>query len=106
MCAWKKGSPPPPPSGQLAHPANPSLLPSLPGGPHASQPLSPQPARVTGIENVFDLMEMEDDERRDLLDMPPNQLADVARWCNRYPDIAVSFEVGGARGVGRSQGAP
>eukprot|EP00965_Chrysotila_dentata_P188182 6172579-Pleurochrysis_carterae.AAC.6 len=38
-------------------------------------------------------MDMEDDERRELLSMTPAQLADVARVCNRYPNIDLNFEV-------------
>ena len=34
---------------------------------------------AAGVEGVFDLMEMEDDERVELLGMSPSQLADVAR---------------------------
>ena len=45
-------------------------------------------------------MEMEEGARRDLLKMSDPQLEDVARWCNRYPDIAVSYEVRGGGGVG------
>lgn len=46
-----------------------------------------------GIESVFDLMEMEDDQRTELLQMTPNQLAAVAGFVNKYPNIEVNFEV-------------
>ncbi|KAE9585074.1 hypothetical protein Lal_00017983 [Lupinus albus] len=46
-----------------------------------------------GIETVFDLLEMEDDERRDLLGMSDHQLLDIARFCNRFPNIDLSYEV-------------
>ena len=66
----------------------------------------PAPARVLtvlrpafssppGVETVFDLLEMEDEARRELLQMSEPQLEDVARWCNRYPDINVAHQVGG-----------
>jgi len=46
-----------------------------------------------GIESVFDLMEMEDEQRTELLQMRPNQLAAVAGFVNKYPNIDVNFEV-------------
>ncbi|KAL2643968.1 hypothetical protein R1flu_011555 [Riccia fluitans] len=45
------------------------------------------------IESVFDLVEMEDSERRDLLQMTSSQLLDIARVCNRFPNIDLGFEV-------------
>ncbi|KAK3589739.1 hypothetical protein CHS0354_021060 [Potamilus streckersoni] len=45
------------------------------------------------IESIFDVMEMEDEERNDLLMLTETQMADVARFCNRYPNIEMSFEV-------------
>ncbi|QHO44722.1 U5 small nuclear ribonucleoprotein kDa helicase [Arachis hypogaea] len=45
------------------------------------------------IETVFDLLEMDDDERRELLGMPDSQLFDIARFCNRFPNIDLSYEV-------------
>lgn len=58
-------------------------------------PLTPPFLRrcCAGVETVFDLMEMEDDARRELLQMSEPQLEDVARWCNRYPDISVNHQV-------------
>ncbi|WCJ44783.1 U5 small nuclear ribonucleoprotein helicase putative [Euphorbia peplus] len=45
------------------------------------------------IETVFDLLEMEDDERRELLQMSDPQLLDIVRFCNRFPNIDMSYEV-------------
>ncbi|NWI06612.1 U520 helicase, partial [Tichodroma muraria] len=45
-------------------------------------------------KSVFDIMEMEDEERTALLQLPEAQIADVARFCNRYPNIELSYEVG------------
>lgn len=45
------------------------------------------------IETVFDIMELEDDERIKLLQLNDQQMADVARFCNRYPNIEMNFEV-------------
>uniref|UniRef100_A0A1U7X5T2 RNA helicase n=1 Tax=Nicotiana sylvestris TaxID=4096 RepID=A0A1U7X5T2_NICSY len=45
------------------------------------------------IETVLDLVEMEDDERRELLQMSDLQLMDVARFCNRFPNIDLTYDV-------------
>lgn len=45
------------------------------------------------IETVFDLVEMEDEERRRLLQMNDVQMLDIARFCNRFPNIDMSYEV-------------
>ena len=45
------------------------------------------------IETVFDLVEMEDDERRELLQMSDAQLMDIARVCNRFPNIDLAHDV-------------
>ncbi|XVF41090.1 hypothetical protein PTKIN_Ptkin01aG0252300 [Pterospermum kingtungense] len=45
------------------------------------------------IETIFDLLEMEDAERRELLQMDDKQLLDIARFCNRFPNIDLSYEV-------------
>ncbi len=38
-------------------------------------------------------MEMEDEDRTGLLQLTDIQIADVARFCNRYPNIELSYEV-------------
>lgn len=48
---------------------------------------------LQGVESVFDVMEMEDEERNALLQLSDSQMADVARFCNRYPNIELSYEV-------------
>lgn len=48
---------------------------------------------AAGIESVFDLMDMEDDQRTALLGLSPRQLVDVANACNQYPNVDVSYEV-------------
>ncbi|XP_071957394.1 U5 small nuclear ribonucleoprotein 200 kDa helicase-like [Antedon mediterranea] len=45
------------------------------------------------IESIFDIMEMENDERNELLHLTDAQMADVARFCNRYPNIELSYVV-------------
>lgn len=45
------------------------------------------------VETVFDIMELEDADRSRLLQLTDAQMADVARFCNRYPNIEMNFEV-------------
>ena len=45
------------------------------------------------VESVFDILTIEDDVRNDLLRLPDEKMADVAVFCNNYPNIEVSFEV-------------
>ena len=45
------------------------------------------------MESIFDIMEMEDADRSGLLQLSDPQMADVARFCNRYPNIELSYEV-------------
>ena len=48
---------------------------------------------MQGVEGVFDIMELEDEERNKLLAMTDVQMADVARFCNRYPNIELAYDV-------------
>ncbi|XP_046850049.1 U5 small nuclear ribonucleoprotein 200 kDa helicase-like [Xenia sp. Carnegie-2017] len=45
------------------------------------------------VESVFDVMELEDEERKEMLKMEDSQLADVARFCNRYPNIELAYDI-------------
>lgn len=38
-------------------------------------------------------MDMEDDKRNDLLKLKNEQMADVARFCNRYPNIELNYTI-------------
>ncbi|KAL8139875.1 hypothetical protein V2J09_005896 [Rumex salicifolius] len=60
--------------------------------PHFTKELAKK-CQEKSIESVFDLVEMEDDERRELLQMSDIQLLDVARFCNRFPNIDLSYDV-------------
>ncbi|CAH2058393.1 unnamed protein product [Thlaspi arvense] len=51
------------------------------------------------IKSVFDLVEMEDDRRQELLQMTDAQLFDIARFCNSFPNIDVTYEVVGGNEV-------
>lgn len=46
-----------------------------------------------GVATVFDVMELEDDVRNKLLQLNDRQMAEVARFCNRYPNIELTYEV-------------
>merc|ERR1719410_1475737 len=56
------------------------------------------------VEAVFDIMELEDDIRDKLLEMNQDQMADVARYCNRYPNIELEYDVVDSKNL--SSGAP
>jgi len=45
------------------------------------------------IESIFDILNLDDDVRNDLLRFNESQMADVAVFCNNYPSVDVSFEV-------------
>jgi len=46
------------------------------------------------IDTVFDLMDLEDDDRGRVLEgLGPVQVSDIARFCNRYPNIELTYEV-------------
>jgi len=51
------------------------------------------------IETVEDLLEMEDGPRLELLQMRPEEVLDVAAFCNRYPSLDVQWGIAGADGV-------
>ena len=61
--------------------------------PHITKEIAAKCAAAE-CESVYDLMDLEDAERNELLaGLSSAQLADVARVCNRYPNIDVSYEV-------------
>jgi len=45
------------------------------------------------VDTIFDIMEMEDEDRNEMLKLSEAQMADVARFCNRYPNIELNYEV-------------
>ncbi|KIY53142.1 putative RNA helicase [Fistulina hepatica ATCC 64428] len=45
------------------------------------------------IESVYDIMEMEDDKRNQVLQMTAAQMRDVAKFVNSYPTLDVSHEL-------------
>ena len=48
---------------------------------------------AAGVEGVYDLIDMEDDARRELLELSDGQLEDVAEAANRYPSVEVAFDI-------------
>ncbi|KAJ1627390.1 Sec63 Brl domain-containing protein [Pavlovales sp. CCMP2436] len=60
--------------------------------PHFTKELAAQ-CTAAGVEGIFDLMDLEDADRNKLLNLSLKQLADVARMCNRYPSVDVTYEV-------------
>ncbi|KAJ7285982.1 putative RNA helicase [Mycena rebaudengoi] len=49
--------------------------------------------KAAGIESVYDIMEMEDDKRVEMLQMTSAQMQDVAMFVNSYPTLDVSHEL-------------
>ena len=48
---------------------------------------------AANIESVFDIMELEDADRDKLLSFDDDKMADIARFCNRYPNIELNYDV-------------
>jgi len=46
-----------------------------------------------GVESVYDIIDLEDDKRTELLQMTNQQLKDVAIFVNSYPTIELSYEI-------------
>ncbi|WVQ83790.1 hypothetical protein IAT38_005934 [Cryptococcus sp. DSM 104549] len=59
--------------------------------------------KAKGLDSVYDIMELEDDERNDLLGMNDRQLARVAKFVNSYPNIEVSYSVEDASSLTSSE---
>ncbi|VDM51100.1 unnamed protein product [Toxocara canis] len=45
------------------------------------------------VSTIFDLLDLEDDVRSELLQMNAAQMADVAKFCNNYPSIEVEYKI-------------
>jgi len=52
------------------------------------------------VESVYDVLELDASVRESLLGLSKPQLADVARFCNRYPNVAVAYEIEGEDSIG------
>lgn len=69
---WDRDSP----LRQIPH-LNPDLIDSL---------------KKSKVESVFDLLDMEDSDRSKALSLGDGEMADIARYANRYPSVEVNFE--------------
>ena len=49
--------------------------------------------KLQNMDTIFDVMEMEDGDRNEMLQLTEAQMADVARFCNRYPNVELTYEV-------------
>ncbi|KFK37089.1 hypothetical protein AALP_AA4G211800 [Arabis alpina] len=63
--------------------------------PHFTKDLAKK-CQENNIKTVFHLVEMEDDKRQELLQMSNTQLLDIARFCNRFPNIDLTYEIVGS----------
>lgn len=45
------------------------------------------------VETIFDLMDMEDADRNALLQLSDAKMAQVAAVCNKYPNVALEYEI-------------
>ena len=53
--------------------------------------------REAKVTSVADVMELEDEERDQLLQLSPAKMDQVAIFCNAYPDLELKHEVGAAK---------
>eukprot|EP01004_Peranema_trichophorum_P005342 NODE_4203_length_1207_cov_51.729705_g3704_i0.p1 GENE.NODE_4203_length_1207_cov_51.729705_g3704_i0~~NODE_4203_length_1207_cov_51.729705_g3704_i0.p1 ORF type:complete len:278 (-),score=43.62 NODE_4203_length_1207_cov_51.729705_g3704_i0:111-944(-) len=60
--------------------------------PHFSSSLAKK-CSSKGVESVFDLMELDDSVRRELLGLSESKLNEVASVCNKYPNINVEYHI-------------
>eukprot|EP01084_Bolivina_argentea_P006503 12342_1 len=49
--------------------------------------------KAEGLETPFDIMDMEGDKRNSLLKLDNARLADVAHFCNAFPNIELDYEI-------------
>ncbi|KAG2291595.1 hypothetical protein Bca52824_038264 [Brassica carinata] len=66
--------------------------------PHFTKELAKR-CQENNIETVFDLVEMADEERLELLSMSDTELLDIAKFCNRFPNSDLTYEVVGSEDV-------
>jgi len=52
-----------------------------------------QRCKAKGVESIFDIMELNDTDRNKLLQMSDKELMNVAKACNRYPNIDLSHDI-------------
>mmetsp|Transcript_31856 Transcript_31856/g.77625 ORF Transcript_31856/g.77625 Transcript_31856/m.77625 type:complete len:2179 (-) Transcript_31856:255-6791(-) len=60
--------------------------------PHMTKNLAAK-CKNAGVETIFDVLDMEDDDRIKLLSMSDEKLADVATMCNAYPNVELKYTI-------------
>jgi len=60
--------------------------------PHFDKDLAKK-CEAKDVESIFDLMELDEGDRDKLLSFSAGQMSDIARACNRYPNVDLNFEV-------------
>jgi pre-mRNA-splicing helicase BRR2 len=45
------------------------------------------------VESIFDVLELDDDVRDRLFQLPQEKISDVAIFCNAYPNVELSYEL-------------
>ncbi|KAH8081708.1 hypothetical protein JL720_8831 [Aureococcus anophagefferens] len=74
--------------------------PSLLQIPHVDgDTLSRAAAAGATLETAFDVLDLEDDVRDKILALGPAEMADVAEWCNDFPNVELQYAVDDADGV-------
>lgn len=74
--------------------------PSLLQIPHVDgDTLSRAAAAGATLETAFDVLDLEDDVRDTILALGPAEMADVADWCNDFPNVELQYAVDDADGV-------
>jgi len=51
------------------------------------------------VKSVYDIMELEDEDRDKILQMDGKQMRSVAQFCNSYPSIELAYEIEDAEDV-------
>eukprot|EP00051_Salpingoeca_urceolata_P033013 m.18457 g.18457 ORF g.18457 m.18457 type:complete len:2150 (-) comp5725_c0_seq1:68-6517(-) len=60
--------------------------------PHIT-PAAIKRAEAKECESIFDFTDIEDEDRNEIMQLAPAQMADVARFCNRYPNVELEYDV-------------
>lgn len=55
------------------------------------------------VDTIFDLTDLEDQDRDAVLKLPQSKLMDVARFCNRYPNVDLEHQVEDADSIHSGQ---
>ena len=67
--------------------------------PHFKKDIVDRCVKHGGVESPFDILDLDDDVRSNLLQLSDAQMQDVAAFCNSFPVVDLSFEVQDADSV-------